>query len=190
MISLDSQNEKTGFAAVYEAWYDRVFKYAYTLLLNRDDAEDVTADTFIAAYTSYGRYDAGKSSVGTWLTRIAHNTAVNLMRSAAYAQRTELAENWDVPDEGSDFTGSVEAADTVLRLYARLTPEERELLKMRCVMEMRDREIAELLQIPEKTVNKRYHRLLAKCRTLLNGEKTPENQISGVSKRGADLYNR
>ncbi len=141
MIGLDPRNEKTGFAAVYEAWYDRVFKYAYTLLLNRDDAEDVTADTFVAAYTNFGRYDAGKASVGTWLTRIAHNTAVNLMRSAAYARRTELPETWEAPDEGADFTGSVEAADTVLRLYAKLAPEERELLNMRCVMELRDREI-------------------------------------------------
>ena len=34
---------------MYEEYYDCVFRYAYTLLLNREDAEDVTSETFIAA---------------------------------------------------------------------------------------------------------------------------------------------
>ena len=78
---------KPDFATVYDSWYDRVYKYAYTLLLNREDAEDVTAET-------------------------------------------------------------------VLRLFARLRPQERELLILRYTMELRDREIAAMLGLPEKTVNK------------------------------------
>ena len=63
--------------------------------------------------------------------------------------------------------GSLDASDLVLRLYAKLKIEERELLNMRYVMELKDREIASLLGLSEKAVNKRYQRLLAKCRELL-----------------------
>ena len=48
----EKQYERDSFAAIYDAYYDRIYKYAFTLLLNREDAEDVTADTFFAAYAN------------------------------------------------------------------------------------------------------------------------------------------
>ncbi|MBQ9828040.1 MAG: RNA polymerase sigma factor [Lachnospiraceae bacterium] len=162
----EKQYERDSFAAIYDAYYDRIYKYAFTLLLNREDAEDVTADTFFAAYANISTYDPEKASMRTWLTRIAHNRAVNLVRSAAYSKREDLPE---VPEDPgyADPAGQIAAAETVARLYALLKPEERELLNMRCIMELKDREIGELMHLPEKTVNKRYNRLLKKCRIIL-----------------------
>ena len=169
MSTINKRTEKTDFRDIYEAWYDRIYKYAYTLLLNREDAEDVTEDTFLAAYEHYERYDPARASIGTYLTRIAHNRAINLMRSAAYSRRTGSAE---IPDHAGSYKDPAEHAanaDMVLRLYARLKPEERELLNMRYVMQLKDREIGSSLGVSEKTVNKRINRLLVKCRTILNG---------------------
>ena len=152
------------FEAVYDAYYDRVFKYAYTLLLNRHDAEDVTAETFLTFLQRYQCRDPDNPGTAAYLTRVAHNRAVNLMTSFAYRKRTELPS--ELLDE-KDFPGSLDASDLVLRLYAKLKIEERELLNMRYVMELKDREIASLLGLSEKAVNKRNQRLLAKCRELL-----------------------
>ena len=135
------------FEAVYDAYYDRVFKYAYTLLLNRHDAEDVTAETFLTFLQRYQCRDPDNPGIAAYLTRVAHNRAVNLMTSFAYRKRTELPS--ELPDE-KDFTGSLDASDLVLRLYAKLKIEERELLNMRYVMELKDREIASLLGLSEK----------------------------------------
>ena len=157
-----------GFDVIYEAYYDCVYKYAFTLLLNKEDAEDVTSETFCAAYMSFNRYDSEKASIATWLSRIVHNCAVDLMRSAAYSKRAEMPSKRDWEDPGQDFTEQVEASDMVLHLYAKLMPEEREFLNLRYVMELKDKEIASLLRLPEKTINKRYQRLLKKCRLLLD----------------------
>lgn len=151
---------------MYEDYYDRIYKYARTLLLSKEDAEDVTEDTFIAAYQHFDAYDEKKSSPATWLVRIAHNKAVNLMRSAEYAKRAELPEDFEAGTD-EDIPGQVERADEVLRLYAQLTPEEREFLNLRYVLELKDKEIATLLSQNEKTINKRYQRLLQKCREYL-----------------------
>ena len=167
---IPSKQETADFETVYEKYYDRVYKYAYTLLLNREDAEDVTSETFLAAYTHFAGYDPAKASVVTWLTRIAHNKAVNLVRAPARSKRSEMPEEWDPADEGPDFTEQIGTSDAVVQLYARLTPEEREFLNLRYVMELKDREIAALMGLPEKTVNKRYQRLLARCRTMMGGE--------------------
>ena len=159
---------KPSFDVLYETYYDRIYRYAYTILLNRENAEDVVEETFIAAYTAYYSYDPARSSPATWITRIAHNKTVDFVRSAAYRKETGFPEEFDAPDPGQDFTDRVEKGQAVLWLYARLTQSEREFLDLRYVMELTDGEIGALLGLPVKTVNKRYQRLLEKCRGLLS----------------------
>ena len=160
---------KPSFEEVYEANYDRIYKYVYTILMNREDAEDVTAETFLAAYRNYKQYDEKKASVATWLTRIAHNCAVNLLRSAERSKRTEMPEYWEAESK-EDLVEQAVNSEVMLALYRELEPEERSFLNMRYVMDMKDREVAEILGMNEKAVNKRYQRLLARCQDLL-GEK-------------------
>ena len=161
---------KPDFETVFEVYYDRVYKYAYTILLNRENAEDVEEETFLAAYVAYPGYDSARSSPATWLTRIAHNKAVNLVRSARYRRETAFPE--DFADQSP--AEQDEARYTVLWLYARLTREEREFLDLRYAMELSDKEIAALYGLEPKAVNKRFQRLLTRCRQLLDGreEKT------------------
>ena len=155
---------KPDFETVFEIYYDRVYKYAYTILLNRENAEDVVEDTFLAAYSAYSGYDPARASLSTWLTRIAHNKAVNLVRSAAYRHETALA------DSGLDYADPEdEARYTVLWLYAKLTRQEREFLELRYTMGLNDKEVAALYGLEPKAVNKRYQRLLKRCRQLLDG---------------------
>ena len=158
---------KPDFETVYETYYDKLYRYAYGLLLHPEDAEDVVEETFFAACAAYAGYDPARASLATWLTRIAHNKAVDHVRSAARRREAQLPDEPDVPAPG-DFTERTEDADTVLWLYAQLGREERELLNLRYAMELSDREVAALYGLEVKAVNKRYQRLLAKCRALLD----------------------
>lgn len=157
------------FETIFEEYYDRIYKCAYTILLNKEDAEDVTENTFLLAYANYDRYDPDRASIGTWLTRIAHNCAVNVRRCAAHRKRADMPEDWEMAG-GENFTGQVEASDLLFRLYAKLSPAEREFLDLRYTMDLKDKEIAELFNLSEKTVNKRYQRLLVRCREILEGD--------------------
>lgn len=156
--------DKPDFETVLETYYDRIYKYAFTILLNRENAEDVVEETFLVAYAAYPGYDPARASLSTWLTRIAHNKAVNLVRSAAYLRETALPENLL---NSADLQN--EARNTVLWLYAHLTRQEREFLNLRCVMELSDQEVAALYGLEPKAVNKRYQRLLKRCRQILGG---------------------
>ncbi len=160
---------KPDFETVFETYYDRVYQYAYTILLNRESAEDVVEETFLAAYAAYPGYDPARSSLATWLTRIAHNKAVNLVRSTRYRRETAMPE--DFADQSP--AEQDEPRYTVLWLYARLTQEEREFLDLRYVMGLTDKEVGALYSLESKAVNKRYQRLLKRCRQFLDdGEKT------------------
>ncbi len=159
--------DKPDFETVYNEYYDKVYKYVYTLLLHKENTEDIVAETFLSAYANYDRYDPEKASVATWITRIAHNNAVNLVRSAAYRTRAALPENDLYGEEDPDLQHLEEDKDIVMKLYTMLNEKEREFLNMRYVMELKDAEIAELMGMQTKAVNKRYQRLLKKCRDLL-----------------------
>ena len=56
---------KPDFETVFESYYDRVYKYAYTILLNRENAEDVAEETFLAACAAYPGYDPARASLST-----------------------------------------------------------------------------------------------------------------------------
>jgi RNA polymerase sigma-70 factor (ECF subfamily) len=161
---------KQDFQDMYREQYDRVYQYAFTLLLNRENAEDVVQETFLSAYRHYGLFDPARGSIGAWLCRIAHNKAIDLQRSAAYRLRADWPEG-EVEVFGKEDPAIIhllEVNETVLFLYARLSEEEREFLNMRYVLELRDAEVAVILGIKEKTVNKRYQRLLKKCLNILS----------------------
>jgi len=159
--------KKPDFDQVYEENYDKVYKYTYTILLNREDTEDVVSNTFMAAYAAYDRYDPARASLATWLMRIAHNEAINLVRSAAYSKRSVMPEYYEVPDNSDDSVKGLEDKEAVLYLYSKLSAAEMEFLNMRYAMQMKDSEVAETLGLPVKTVNKRYQRLIFKCREIL-----------------------
>lgn len=158
---------KPDFATVYEKYYDRIYKYTYTILLNREEAEDVVADTFVLAYRNYDSYDPEKASVVTWLTRIAHNQAINLVRSADYRKRAEMPEYYEPADSGSDIQAESDDKALIVELFKKLSEDEREFLNMRYTMGLTDAEVADMLGINVKAVNKRYQRLLAKCKELI-----------------------
>ena len=159
--------KKPDFASVYEDYYDRIYKYVYTILLHKENTEDIVAETFMAAYRYYDSYDPQKASISTWLTRIAHNNAVNLVRSAAYRTRADMPERDVHGAEDPALLQLEEDNDTVVKLYARLSADEREFLNMRYAMELKDAEIAQILGLQTKAVNKRYQRLLKKCRDIV-----------------------
>ncbi len=159
--------KKPDFASVYEDYYDRIYKYVYTILLHKENTEDIVAETFMAAYRNYDSYDPQKASISTWLTRIAHNNAVNLVRSAAYRTHADMPERDIHGAEDPALLQLEEDNDTVVKLYARLSADEREFLNMRYAMELKDAEIAQILGLQTKAVNKRYQRLLKKCRDIV-----------------------
>ena len=163
-----SAKEAPDFAQVYEENYDRIYKYTYSILLNKEDTEDVVEDTFITAFAAYSSYDPERASVATWLTRIAHNRAVNLVRSAAYRKRAVLPEYVETEDKSADDVSVSEDREMVMYLYSKLKTDEREFLNMRYAMGLTDSEVAQMLGMTTAAVNKRYQRLLAKCRDLLS----------------------
>lgn len=73
--------EVDAFDELIVKYRERIYSVIYNLTSNRDDASDLTQDTFIKAFQSIGRFKA-KSSFFTWLYRIALNTSLTHLRKS------------------------------------------------------------------------------------------------------------
>ena len=71
----------------------RIFRFAFASLRDRDTAESVTQDCFLRAWQAWPQF-RGDSSVQTWLTRIA----INLIRDAARSRRFQFWKQADTTD--------------------------------------------------------------------------------------------
>lgn len=80
-VSLDAlrAGDRAAFAQLVEAYSDRIYRTAFKILGEQQDAEDVLQETFLKALRGLSSFE-GRSSLSTWLYRIAVNEALMLVR--------------------------------------------------------------------------------------------------------------
>jgi RNA polymerase sigma-70 factor (ECF subfamily) len=137
------QGDEEAFRELVERHSTEVFRLAYRLTGNRENAEDVVQETFLKAYRSLHRFDA-RSAFGTWLYRIAANCAVDVLRRGERhdkRQATPVAQD----DDGVDPFDRIESIEPgplrrtlsseierrVADSLAQLTPMERTAFVLR-----------------------------------------------------------
>src|ERR671914_2188629 len=80
--------DSEAFRLLVERHSRSVYKVAYRITGNPDDAEDVVQETFLKAYRQLDRFEE-RASFGTWLHRIAWNCSVDLLRSRPKREQAE-----------------------------------------------------------------------------------------------------
>ncbi len=160
------QGTLAGDLAAFEELVDRHRPVVYRVaarVVGREEAEDVTQETFLRAYHRLPRF-RGESAFRSWLLRIAHNTAVN-------AARRRLPEPVEVDDEhadravvapaGREPVSALEESERRERLELKLgelRPEHRAVLVLRDLEGMPYEEIATVTETPVGSVKGRLHR--------------------------------
>jgi RNA polymerase sigma-70 factor (ECF subfamily) len=133
--------DSDAFRLLVERHSRNVFRLAFRMTGNEQDAEDVVQDTFLRAYRQLKNYES-RASFATWLFRIASNCALDLIRSRKRHQEQREADGRDgepgildsVPaaNPGPDrlfFSGQVQ--DRVSAALNELTPQERAAFVLR-----------------------------------------------------------
>lgn len=152
----------------------RLFRAAWSVLRNRADAEEAVQDAYVKAFTGAGF--EGRSSLATWLTRIAVNEA--LARKRANEARKRSLSDADITqiDDYREKLMSVslrspefqmlraELAKAIEAAIARLPEEFRTVLVLRDIEEMSVEETAEALDIVAATVKTRHLRARRRLR--------------------------
>jgi RNA polymerase sigma factor (sigma-70 family) len=149
------------FASVAEELLDDVYGYLLYLTKNWAVAEDLTSETFEAAFKKWRRFDPHRGTPRAWLLAIARTTALDWFRADARRRRRE--ERADAAEGRRDAEGFGEGLSPALEEGLRaLTAGEREVVALRVVLDLDGDETARLLGITPTAVSTRLSRALAK----------------------------
>ena len=152
---------------------DRLFRLAYSLLGNAADAEDVVQETFAGAYRGIGGFE-GRSTVGTWLTRILVTQAARWKRDRKRPMESiDRAQGCRVGLSGKEESAAaVEKRIDLQAALEKLSFEHRQILVLREFEQMSYAEMSDVLGVPQGTVESRLHRARGELREKLNAYAT------------------
>jgi RNA polymerase sigma-70 factor, ECF subfamily len=158
-----------------EAWdqlmrahQEAVFRLAYLLLGDPDDADDVAQETFLRAWKYLTRFDPTRA-FRPWLLSIAANLASNRRRSAG---RYFAALTRAFRDEPKSVTIDEQSlqhneAQELWEAVKQLNVQDQQIIYLRYFLDLSVSETAEVLQVAEGTVKSRLSRALEKLRTVI-----------------------
>lgn len=161
-----TREDPKAFGKLYQLYVEQVFRYLYSRVGNVHEAEDATAQTFLAAFESFDRFRQD-GHFASWLFTIARNKAMDQFRRRRNSASIDDIE--DIPVETDPLAGVIqsEQAAALAKLIRALPEEDRELLRLRFLADMSFPEIARLVQRNEDTVKKIIYRLLARLHSQL-----------------------
>jgi RNA polymerase sigma-70 factor (TIGR02960 family) len=165
---------ETAFGALTERHRRELQVHCYRMLGSLDEAEDLTQETFLRAWRFRSTY-AGRASLRAWLYRIATNACLDALerRPRVPSGTGEVAWLQPIPDELLERLASeddepdaeIVARETIelafLIAIQHLAPRPRAALILRDVLGWRAREVAELLETTEASVNSALQRARA-----------------------------
>ena len=158
-----AQSDPQAFAALYQAYVDRVYNYIYQRTGSHPDAEDLTARTFLKAYTHLGSFVYRGVPFSAWLYRIAHNAVANWHRDRNRHQVVALDALLvcDKDEERPENLTQVrEQQRAMLDAIRRLPAERQRLLILKFSEGLTNAEIAIVMGRTEGAVKSLYHRTL------------------------------
>jgi RNA polymerase sigma-70 factor (ECF subfamily) len=175
------QGRSEAFTEVVRRYQDRLYNTILRLAGHRDDANDLTQQTFLRAYASIDSF-RGDSSFYTWLYRIAVNVTLDARKrrvrgAAATMESLSTGRDGGLPG-GAEPSSSVEddplervlareREESVARAIDSLDDLHRSVLVLRDIEGMDYDEISGVLDVPSGTVKSRLHRARLELRDRL-----------------------
>lgn len=160
-LVIRAMTDQAAFVELYQIWVRPVYRFLYSKVSDREIAEDLTSQTFVTILESmHNLRDADRFA--PWLFRIARNKAADFFRKNKRERLIDDDWVWEaVSAKAQTHSVSAEELIAVRQLLARLSDQERELLSLRFLADLRYREIGRVLGKSESTIKKTIYRVIA-----------------------------
>lgn len=155
------------FGMLYEQYAEIIFRYVYSHLDNRLDAEDLTEEIFLRAWRALPKYDERGLPFSAFLFRIARNSLIDYYRQKKPVQSLddiEMQSHEAGPEELVDL--NIENAD-LKKMIAELREDYRNVLIFRFLSGLSPEETAHIMQRSVGAVRVLQHRALSALKDLL-----------------------
>jgi len=172
LVRLCRRGNMTAFGELTERYQHRLFNAIFRVVAHRDDAQELTQETFVRALQGLKRF-RGNSSFYTWLFRIGINLSINHRRRRDRMQVRSFQAQSDIGrGQAADLAALAEARSEspvrqaqinegyqlVLAAMEQLDPEAKAVVVLRDIEQLAYAEIGQILRVPVGTVKSRLFR--------------------------------
>lgn len=163
-----AKKDPARFAALYDKYYEQIFRFIYQRVDDKEQAFDTTQQTFLKAMNNLHKYEFRGVPFASWLYRIASSEVNNLFR----AEKTQRTVNIDSVNVYSIIEEIRESKidqyhDKIVGIISELPEEELQLIEMRFFEKRAFKEIAEILDMTENNAKVKTYRILDKLKKMI-----------------------
>jgi RNA polymerase sigma-70 factor (ECF subfamily) len=168
-MAVATKRDRTAFARLFDFYTPRVYAYLLRLRLDPGVADELTQDVMTTLWQKAELFDRTKSSVGTWLFRIAHNRRIDVHRrsredAVPEPRPTDTPDPSPAPDDSLDMS----RREASIRGALGLLPEEQlDLIRLAFFEGLSHGDIASQTGLPLGTVKSRLRLAFSRLRRSL-----------------------
>lgn len=177
LVLVAKKGDKDAFAQLYQHIYKDLYKFAYYVLKNDQDAQDAVSDAVMDAYAGISKLK-NADAFRSWMFKILSAKCKRKLKS--YVMRNQES---DLDDVELSVNGSEESLE-LKQALSTLSDEERMIVSLTVFGGYDSAEIGKMLNLNRNTVRSKHSRALAKMRMVLETEKMgkEEDEYAGRSK--------
>lgn len=172
VTAVATKRDRHAFARLFDFFAPRIYAYLLHLRLDPGVADELTQEVMTTLWQKAELFDRTKSSVGTWLFRIARNRRIDLLRrdredAVADAQSPDTPDPSPAPDDSLDLSQREARIRAALRL---LPPEQLDLVRLAFFEGLSHGDIAAQTGLPLGTVKSRLRLAFTRLRRALESD--------------------
>ena len=161
LLILKLQNPKTknrAFCELLDLYQERLYWFIRKIVVSHENANDVLQNTFIKISDGINTFDK-KSTLLTWMFRIAHNEAIRFIQQNKNQSSTSVD---DLPRKieilaNDDYFDGEELKMKLHQIVGGLTEKQRQVFQMKYFDDLSFKEVSEILNISENTLKSSYY---------------------------------
>jgi len=178
LVERVKQGDISAFGRIYDRLFDKVYGYVYRQVGKRAEAEDITSGVFLNAFEKIGGFTWQGAGFNAWIFRIAHNSVIDHFRRQGrpFFEIEAVEETLEQPAAGLEEM--IDTAWEEEELYAAiddLPDEQKQVILLRLMVNLSNREIGEVLSKSEGAVKALQHRAMTNLRKSLAGSRRNED---------------
>lgn len=155
------QGDVDSFSVIVNKYELMILKFVYNMIKQKEAAEDITQEVFITIYNKLYMYDK-KHSFSNWILQISKNKCIDYMRKYNKGYESDIDEEYNVsskdmsPEEVAEYN---ETKLTIKKYINTLEETDKQILILRYSQNLTFIDIAEVLNLTESTVKRRYYKV-------------------------------
>ncbi len=166
------------FAVLVDRYKDLVFTLAIRMLKNREEAEEVSQDTFIKVYKALPKFK-GDSKLSTWVYKVAYNTCLDRIKKNNRRQSEVAIDSYTenqikTLDNALSDLEEKEQQQTIQDCLQQLASKDSFLLTLFYYEELSLEEISQIVNMEANTVKVNIHRARKRLASILKQRMEPE----------------